>query len=601
MTTCKSSGSSGRDAGNDGNEGGNPDIAAIIAQQLRDLLPTIVTQVGNHINNRRNANDGKNDDNKNERNVLSNEDLKALVQSMDSSGHLFHSLVKMLRLSQMTNKSFTEYTLIKDKDFRDTLLKHMSFVKKSIAERAHHHRQYDKRVNEIQMQMPEGEVDRGKALDADLVVTESNETESEKHDINNKFGNDTHAEVADIKPLNYKEPMAEVQMTAEYNVLQMDNSMLRNPNSILKEGLTRMLNNINKTIENADNKKSVENAALKAKIPDEGYRFSPNKSSVVFEKMSLRSCLSWKPMGGIFNTVGLRWIPTGKIFTSSTTKVDSKLSHGSNEDITNPYECEQILNVSAGTLNLSAVSQAASIGVSTVSISRYVDQLKWIFKVKKDECGSVLKTKARLVAKGYQQEEGIDFEESFAPVARIKAIRIFIENDANKNMTIYQMDVKTAFLNDELREGVYVTQPEGFVDQDMPNHVYRLKKALYGLKQAPHAWYDMLSSFLLSQEFSKDSPRGIFINQSNYALEIIMKYGMLSSDAVDTSMVDKSKHDEDLQGKPFNPTYYCGMIGSLMYLTSNRPDLVFAVCMCARYQAKPTKKHLHVVSGSFNT
>ncbi|GKB63195.1 hypothetical protein Tco_0919381 [Tanacetum coccineum] len=144
----------------------------------------------------------------------------------------------------MTNKSFTEYTLIKDKDFRDTLLKHMSFVKKSIAERARHHRQYDKRVNEIQMQMPEGEVDRGKALDADLVVTESNETESEKHDINNKFGNDTHAKVADIKPLNYKEPMAEVQMTAEYNVLQMDNSMLRNPNSILKEGLTRMLNNI---------------------------------------------------------------------------------------------------------------------------------------------------------------------------------------------------------------------------------------------------------------------------------------------------------------------------------------------------------------------
>ncbi|GJS85517.1 retrovirus-related pol polyprotein from transposon TNT 1-94 [Tanacetum coccineum] len=130
-------------------------------------------------------------------------------------------------------------------------------------------------------------------------------------------------------------------------------------------------------------------------------------------------------------------------------------------------------------------------------------KLKWIFKVKKDEFRGVLKNKARLVAKGYRQEEGIDFEEYFAPVARIEVIRIFIENAANKNMTIYQMDVKTDFLNYELREVVYVSQPEGFIDQDNPNHVYKLKRALYGLKQAPCTWYDMLSSFLLSQEFSK--------------------------------------------------------------------------------------------------
>ncbi|GJV61343.1 retrovirus-related pol polyprotein from transposon TNT 1-94 [Tanacetum coccineum] len=108
-----------------------------------------------------------------------------------------------------------------------------------------------------------------------------------------------------------------------------------------------------------------------------------------------------------------------------------------------------------------------------------------------------------MVAKGYRQEEGIDFEESFAPVARIEAIRIFIANDANKNMTIYQMDVKTAFLNGELREVVYVSLPKGFLDQDNLTRVYRLKKALYGLKQASRTWYDMLSSFLLSQEFSK--------------------------------------------------------------------------------------------------
>nr|GEW95210.1 retrovirus-related Pol polyprotein from transposon TNT 1-94 [Tanacetum cinerariifolium] len=128
-----------------------------------------------------------------------------------------------------------------------------------------------------------------------------------------------------------------------------------------------------------------------------------------------------------------------------------------------------------------------------------------ILEVKLDELGGILKNKARLVARGYRQEEGIDFEESFAPVARLEAIRIFLAYAAHKNMVVYQMDVKTAFLNDNLREDVYVSQPDGFVDPDNPNHVYKLKKALYGLKQAPRAWYDMLSSFLISQDFSKGS------------------------------------------------------------------------------------------------
>ncbi|GKE18375.1 retrovirus-related pol polyprotein from transposon TNT 1-94 [Tanacetum coccineum] len=133
----------------------------------------------------------------------------------------------------------------------------------------------------------------------------------------------------------------------------------------------------------------------------------------------------------------------------------------------------------------------------------FLIKLKWIYKVKTNEFGGVLKNKARLVAQGFRQEEGINFEESFAPVARIEAIRIFVANVAHKNMMIYQMDVKTAFLNGELKKEVYVSQPEGFVDQDNPSHVYKLKKALYGLKQAPRAWYDMLSSFLISQHFSK--------------------------------------------------------------------------------------------------
>ncbi|GJW13424.1 retrovirus-related pol polyprotein from transposon TNT 1-94 [Tanacetum coccineum] len=229
---------------------------------------------------------------------------------------------------------------------------------------------------------------------------------------------------------------------------------------------------------------------------------------------------------------------------------------------------------------------------------------KWIFKVKKDECGGVPKNKARLVAKGYHQEEWIDFEESFAPVARIEAIRIFIANAANKNMTIYQMDVKTAFLNGELREVVYVSQPKGFIDQDNPTHVYRLKKALYGLKQAPRAWYDMLSSFLLFQEFSKGAvDPTLFTRKVGHDILLVQIYvddiifastdpaiNMVCNLVISLTPVDKSKLDEDLQGKPVNPTYYRGMIGSLMYLTSSRADLVFAVCICARYQAKPIEK-----------
>ncbi|GJX63399.1 retrovirus-related pol polyprotein from transposon TNT 1-94 [Tanacetum coccineum] len=238
--------------------------------------------------------------------------------------------------------------------------------------------------------------------------------------------------------------------------------------------------------------------------------------------------------------------------------------------------------------------------------------LKWIYKVKLDEYGDVLKNKARLVAKGYRQEEGIDFEESFAPVACIEAIRIFIANAASKNMIIYQMDVKTAFLNGELKEEVYVSQPEGFVDPDHSTHVYRLKKALYGLKQAPRAWYDTLSRFILDKKFSKgvvdrtlftrktgkhillvqiyvddiifssidpkardifsnemsskfqmsmmgqisfflglqvsQNPRGMFINQSKFDLEILKEFGMDSCDPVDTPMVDQLKLDEDPLG-----------------------------------------------------
>ncbi|GKD73570.1 retrovirus-related pol polyprotein from transposon TNT 1-94 [Tanacetum coccineum] len=227
-----------------------------------------------------------------------------------------------------------------------------------------------------------------------------------------------------------------------------------------------------------------------------------------------------------------------------------------------------------------------------------------IYKFERLKVWEVLKNKARLVAQGFMQEEGINFEESFAPVARIKAIHIFVANSANKNMMIFQIDVKTTFLNSELKEEVYVSQPEGFVDQDNPSHVYKLKKALYGLKQATRAWYDMLSSFLISQQFSKvqdvnDGTNFILFKITNYAYEIIKKYGMLTSDSVDTPIVEKNNLDEDLQGTPVDATLYHGMIGSLMYLTSSTPDLIYAVCLCARYQAKPTEKHLNAVKQIF--
>nr|GFB43344.1 retrovirus-related Pol polyprotein from transposon TNT 1-94 [Tanacetum cinerariifolium] len=129
--------------------------------------------------------------------------------------------------------------------------------------------------------------------------------------------------------------------------------------------------------------------------------------------------------------------------------------------------------------------------------------LKWLFKNKHDEENKVIRNKTRLVVRGYRQEEGINFEESFAPVARMEAIRIFLAYATYKGFTVYQMDVKTAFLHGSLKEDVYVYQLEGFIDADYPIHVYKLKKALYGLKQVPRAWYDKLSTFLLQNGFSK--------------------------------------------------------------------------------------------------
>ncbi|GKE04868.1 retrovirus-related pol polyprotein from transposon TNT 1-94 [Tanacetum coccineum] len=209
--------------------------------------------------------------------------------------------------------------------------------------------------------------------------------------------------------------------------------------------------------------------------------------------------------------------------------------------------------------------------------------LKWLLKNKHDEENTVIQNKTRLVVRGYRQEEEIDFKESFTPVTRMEAIRIFLAYTAHKSFTVFQMDMKTALLHGTLKEDVYVCQPKGFIDADHPSHVYKLKKALYGLKQAPRAWYDELSKALYvydddiifgftnpkyTQLFAdlmksifemsmmgemtfflglqvNQSPYGIFINQSNYVLEILKKYGMETCDLVGTPMEIKDKLDLD--------------------------------------------------------
>nr|GEW35885.1 hypothetical protein [Tanacetum cinerariifolium] len=199
-------------------------------------------------------------------------------------------------------------------------------------------------------------------------------------------------------------------------------------------------------------------------------------------------------------------------------------------------------------------------------------------------------------------DEGVDFEESFAPVARLEAVRLFMAYAVHKSFTVYQMDVKTAFLYGPLKEEVYVNQPDGFIDPYHPDKVYRLKKALYGLKQAPRACKFEMSmmgelKFFLGIQINQ-SPRGIFINQAKYAQEILKKHGMTSCDSVGTPMATKHL-DADLSGTLVDQTKYRSMVGALMYLTGSGPDIMHATCYCARYQAKLTEKHLKAVKRIF--
>ena len=150
---------------------------------------------------------------------------------------------------------------------------------------------------------------------------------------------------------------------------------------------------------------------------------------------------------------------------------------------------------------------------------------KWVFRNKLDENGYVTRNKARLVAKGYNQEEGIDFDETYAPVARLEAIRLLLAYASTMDIKLYQMDVKSAFLNRIINEEVYVEQPPRFESQEFLDHIFKLNKALYGLKQAPRAWYERLSSFLLENKFTRGSvDTTLFTKMNNKNLLIIQIY-----------------------------------------------------------------------------
>ena len=186
---------------------------------------------------------------------------------------------------------------------------------------------------------------------------------------------------------------------------------------------------------------------------------------------------------------------------------------------------------------------------------------RWVFRNKLDESGEIVRNKARLVAQGYNQEEGIDFDETFAPVARLEAIRMLLAFASFMKFKLFQMDVKSAFLNGVLSEEVYVKQPPGFEDSNHPEYVFKLKRALYGLKQAPRAWYERLSKFLVEKGFSMGKvDKTLFIKHKDNDILVVQIY-------VDDIVFGATKHSlcEDF-ASCMSQEFEMSLMGELSYM-----------------------------------
>ncbi|CAL9015740.1 unnamed protein product, partial [Prunus brigantina] len=220
--------------------------------------------------------------------------------------------------------------------------------------------------------------------------------------------------------------------------------------------------------------------------------------------------------------------------------------------------------------------------------------VKWVYKTKLNLDGSIQKHKARLVVKGYAQKPGIDFNETFAHVARLDTIRTLIALAAQKGWKLYQLDVKSAFLNGVLKEEVYVDQPDGFVTTNYEDKVYKLKKALYGLKQAPRAWYEEINSYLVSCGYVRSTSEATLYcktKEDSGTLIVSIYVDDIQCKSVSIPLVASEKLCKDDGSEPTDENEYRQIVGSLLYLTATRPDIMFAASLLARFMHCPTKKH----------